>query len=102
MFIKYMDGGCLTELVYEYMHKLDEVVISYILGEIINGLGQLHSHKRIHRDIKSDNILLNLNGDVMIADFGFATQLTMESHYRHSVVGTPAWMAPVLNIIIIP
>jgi serine/threonine protein kinase len=40
--------------------------------------------------------LLNKEGDVKIADFGFATQLTQEKARRKSVVGTPAWMAPEL------
>lgn len=58
----------------------------------MKGLAQVHSKNKIHRDLKSDNILLNKNGDVKIADFGFATQLTQEKSRRKSVVGTPAWM----------
>jgi serine/threonine protein kinase len=41
-------------------------------------------------------VLLNLDGDIKIADFGFAIQLTKDRLKRKSVVGTPAWMAPEL------
>lgn len=96
MFIEYMDGGSLTEIIYQNMKKIDNNVISYILKEILQGLQPLHEHKQIHRDLKSDNILINKKGEVKVADFGFAIQLTKEKKNRKSVVGTPAWMAPEL------
>jgi len=52
---------------------LDEITIGFIMAQLIKGLAQLHSINRIHRDLKSDNILLGKNGDVKIADFGYAT-----------------------------
>lgn len=64
------------------------------MRRILIGLATLHSKRQLHRDLKSDNILINLNGDVKIADFGFAIQLTKDRLNRKSVVGTPAWMAP--------
>lgn len=56
----------------------------------------MHQKKKVHRDLKSDNILMNKQGEIKIADFGFATQLTAERQHRKSVVGTPAWMSPEL------
>mgnify|MGYP000956937335 FL=1 len=64
------------------------------MKEMLKGLQALHERKQLHRDLKSDNVLLNLKGDVKIADFGFAIQLTKDKLNRKSVVGTPAWMAP--------
>jgi p21-activated kinase 2 len=66
------------------------------LKRIVIGLNALHSKRQLHRDLKSDNILLSLDGEIKIADFGFAIQLTKDKLNRKSVVGTPAWMAPEL------
>jgi len=70
--------------------------MAYICKEILIGLQHLHSEHRIHRDIKSDNILIDLAGDVKLGDFGYCAQLTADQDYRKSVVGTPSWMSPEL------
>lgn len=57
-------------------------------------LAYLHSRHIIHRDIKSDNLLLSRNGDIKLGDFGYAAQLTRERKKRNSKVGTVCWMAP--------
>ena len=57
-------------------------------------LKYLHSRHIIHRDIKSDNVLLGNNGEIKICDFGYAAQLTQERRKRNSKVGTVCWMAP--------
>ena len=59
-------------------------------------LAFMHREYRLHRDIKSDNVLINYDGHVKVADFGFAINLTSEQSKRTSVVGTPYWMAPEL------
>lgn len=56
----------------------------------------MHRNHRLHRDIKSDNVLVDFKGRVKLADFGFAAGLTAEEDKRKSVVGTPYWMAPEL------
>ncbi|KAM0682854.1 Protein kinase [Mitosporidium daphniae] len=93
LIIEYMEGGALTELL-EYRGNLDEPDIATISNEIIKGLHHLHSRSIIHRDIKSDNILLGAGGQVKISDFGFCAELSADRRKRATMVGTPYWMAP--------
>lgn len=72
MFIEYMNGGSLTELIYSYFCKLSEKQIAYIMKNILTGVWELHSKGKIHRDLKSDNILLNTAGEVKICDLGLS------------------------------
>lgn len=96
MFVEYMNGGSLTDFIYHFSVKMPEDVIAYILHQILIGLVALHSKRQIHRDLKSDNLLFNYEGEIKLADFGFAIQLTKDRLNRKSIVGTPAWMAPEL------
>jgi len=90
-----MGGGKLTDLVDAQELQLSEEQIGYIMMNTIEGLSYLHSMGRIHRDIKSDNILLNAKGEVKLGDFGFCAALSEgEGQKRKTVVGTPYWMAP--------
>jgi len=74
--------------------ELAESHIANMTANVLKGLSYLHGLHRIHRDIKTDNILLNEAGEVKLADFGFAIQLTEEKNKRRTVIGTPYWMAP--------
>ncbi|KAF9586603.1 p21 protein (Cdc42 Rac)-activated kinase [Lunasporangiospora selenospora] len=73
---------------------LQECHMARIAKDILQALTFLHEHERIHRDIRSDNILLDVEGRVKLADFGHSVQLTTDHPRRNSVVGTPYWMAP--------
>eukprot|EP01100_Stratorugosa_tubuloviscum_P008656 TRINITY_DN35_c0_g6_i1.p1 TRINITY_DN35_c0_g6~~TRINITY_DN35_c0_g6_i1.p1 ORF type:complete len:449 (-),score=214.56 TRINITY_DN35_c0_g6_i1:272-1618(-) len=92
-----MAGGCLTEVLEQFDQlKMTENQISRVCLECLKALSFIHHNHRIHRDIKSDNILLGANGEVKVADFGYAAQLTKEKAKRNTIVGTPYWMAPEL------
>ncbi|KAH8101267.1 Pkinase-domain-containing protein [Cristinia sonorae] len=90
--MEYMEGGALTDIIEN--NTLEEDQISSICLETCKGLGHLHSQSIIHRDIKSDNVLLDAQGHVKITDFGFCAKLTDQKSKRATMVGTPYWMAP--------
>ena len=52
-----------------------------IRGQVCQGLGFLHSQGRIHRDVKSDNILISREGHVKISDFGYCVQVHSCDHH---------------------
>jgi len=95
--MEYMGGGCLTDVLECFDDiQMNEQQIAYVTRETLQSLAYVHAHHRIHRDIKSDNILLSIDGAVKLADFGYAAQLTKSFVKRNTVVGTPYWMAPEL------
>ena len=75
---------------------MPEKIMGYICREILQGLSWLHRNNRVHRDIKSDNILISENGDVKISDFGVSFQITCDEREKFNIAGTPCWMAPEL------
>lgn len=86
----------LTEVLRDTWGSIPEDFLSYICRQILNALTFLHSKYRIHRDVKSDNVLLNYQGQIKLGDFGYCAQLTSEKNVRSTFVGTPCWMAPEL------
>lgn len=95
--MEYMAWGSLTDILEQFNHiKMTEEQMALICKSTLKALNAIHSSHKIHRDIKSDNILINEAGTIKIADFGFAAQLTNTKQKRKTVVGTPYWMAPEL------
>ena len=94
--LELMTAGMLTSLCKRDIRICEEAHVSYVLKCVLQALSFIHRQYRVHRDIKSDNVLIDFNGRVKLADFGFAASFTREATNRTSVVGTPFWMAPEL------
>lgn len=92
--MEYCAGGSVSDIMHACNAPLEEAVISYICAETLAGLVYLHALGRVHRDIKCGNILLTDSGEVKLADFGVAAQLTSTLSKRNTFIGTPHWMAP--------
>ena len=77
IFLELMDDA-MTMFVWNFNKNYSENICKYVLKRSLLGLEFLHERNIIHRDIKSDNILMNAAGDIKLADFGYAVQLTAE------------------------
>ncbi|XP_005187713.1 serine/threonine-protein kinase hippo-like [Musca domestica] len=92
--MEYCGAGSVSDIMRLRKKTLTEDEISTILSDTLKGLVYLHLRRKIHRDIKAGNILLNTEGYAKLADFGVAGQLTDTMAKRNTVIGTPFWMAP--------
>jgi len=92
--MEYCGAGSVSDIIRLRKKTLTECEIATILSDALKGLEYLHSNRKIHRDIKAGNILLNTDGHAKLADFGVAGQLTETISKRNTVIGSPFWMAP--------
>ncbi|KAM9717373.1 mitogen-activated protein kinase kinase kinase kinase 2 isoform 3-T3 [Menidia menidia] len=91
--MEYCGGGSLQDI-YQVTGPLKEKQIAFVCRETLQGLYHLHETGKMHRDIKGANILLTERGDVKLADFGVAAEISASVAKRKSFIGTPYWMAP--------
>lgn len=94
MVIEYMNGGTLKEMLY-FTKSVEEDYLKLFIFQILEGLTFLHKNLKIfHRDIKPANILINLEGEVKLADFGVSAQVLKTLDQKTTFVGTEKYMAP--------
>ncbi|CAE1313377.1 SLK [Acanthosepion pharaonis] len=94
MFIEFCGGGALDTIMLDLEKPLTEEQIRYVCHEMCQALDFLHNSKIIHRDLKAGNVLLTMDGQVKLADFGVSAKNTKTNQRRDSFIGTPYWMAP--------
>ncbi|XP_026059387.1 serine/threonine-protein kinase 10-like [Carassius auratus] len=92
--IEFCAGGAIDAVMLELERPLTEPQIRVVCKQTLDALQYLHDNKVIHRDLKAGNILLTLDGDVKLADFGVSAKNTKTIQRRDSFIGTPYWMAP--------
>uniref|UniRef100_A0A8D0D7D4 non-specific serine/threonine protein kinase n=1 Tax=Sander lucioperca TaxID=283035 RepID=A0A8D0D7D4_SANLU len=92
--IEFCAGGAVDAIMLELERPLTEPQIRVVCRQTLEALSYLHENKVIHRDLKAGNILLSLDGEVKLADFGVSAKNTKTLQRRDSFIGTPYWMAP--------
>lgn len=97
--VEYLPGGALKSyLIKNRRRKLAFNVVIQLALDLARGLSYLHSKKIVHRDVKTENMLLDKSRTVKIADFGVARIEAQNPHDMTGETGTLGYMAPeVLN-----
>lgn len=91
--MEYCAAGSIGDLIRICERELREEEIASILQAILKGLEYLHNNKKIHRDVKAGNLLLDQKGNAKLADFGVSAEITTNAK-RDTVIGSPYWMSP--------
>ncbi|KAK0842387.1 mitogen-activated protein kinase kinase kinase [Friedmanniomyces endolithicus] len=95
IFLEYIPGGSVGSCLRKH-GRFEEPVVSSLTRQTLNGLTYLHSEGILHRDLKSDNLLLDLDGTCKISDFGISKRSTnpYNDDITNSMQGSVFWMAP--------
>ncbi|CAK3966802.1 MAP kinase kinase kinase mkh1 [Lecanosticta acicola] len=95
IFLEYISGGSVGSCLRKH-GKFEEPVVSSLTRQTLMGLSYLHSEGILHRDLKADNILLDLDGTCKISDFGISKRSAnpYNNDITNSMQGSVFWMAP--------
>ncbi|KAM8831691.1 serine/threonine-protein kinase MRCK beta isoform 2-T2 [Spinachia spinachia] len=91
----YYVGGDLLTLLSKFEDRLPEDMSKFYVAEMVLAVHSIHQQRYIHRDIKPDNVLLDVNGHIRLADFGSCLRMMEDGTVQSSVaVGTPDYISP--------
>ena len=91
----YYCGGDLLTLLSKFEDRLPEDMAKFYIVEMILAIDSIHRLRYVHRDIKPDNVLLDANGHIRLADFGSCLRLSADGTVQSNVaVGTPDYISP--------
>lgn len=95
IFLEYIPGGSVGSCLRKH-GKFEESIVSSLTRQTLSALAYLHREGVLHRDLKSDNILLDLDGTCKISDFGISkkTDDIYGNDVTNSMQGSVFWMAP--------
>ena len=91
--MEYINGGNLFTFVKK-RRKLSEKTAKFLFKQIILGIKYIHEQNIVHRDIKLENLLIDLNNNVKICDFGIGRKITNKKELLYDKCGTLMYMAP--------
>jgi serum/glucocorticoid-regulated kinase 2 len=91
--LEYCSGGELFYLLRKVKRMSEEEAFFYF-AEICLGMKHLHDNNIVYRDIKPENILIDFEGHVRIADFGLSKPHMEPEDVAYSFCGSPEYMAP--------
>lgn len=99
----YYCGGDLLTLLSKFEDRLPEDMARFYIAEMILAVASIHTLRYVHRDIKPDNVLLDANGHIRLADFGSCLRLFEDGTVQSNVaVGTPDYISPeILRVILL-
>lgn len=91
----YYCGGDLLTLLSKFEDRLPEDMAKFYIAEMILAIHSIHELKYVHRDIKPDNLVLDVSGHIRLADFGSCLKLGADGTVQSNVaVGTPDYISP--------
>jgi mitogen-activated protein kinase kinase kinase len=95
IFLEYVPGGSIGSVLRKH-GKFEESIVSSLTRQTLDGLAYLHDEGILHRDLKADNILLDLTGAAKISDFGISkkTDNIYGNDAQYTMQGSVFWMAP--------
>ena len=91
----YYCGGDLLTLLAKFADGIPESMAKFYITEMVLAIDSIHQLRYVHRDIKPDNVLLDANGHIRLADFGSCLRLSEDGTVQSNVaVGTPDYISP--------